>query len=101
MSEAKYEVVVPRHLEEFIPGFLESRRAELAAVEAALGSGDLGELGKLALKMKGYGIGYGFEKITELGTELQAAVARADYEGIAAYLLLYREFLDEVRVTFA
>lgn len=100
MNETTYDVVVPRHLEEFIPGFLESRRGELAAVEAAL-SGDLGELGKLALKMKGYGISYGFERIIELGTELQAAVARADYEAVAAYLLLYREFLDRVRVTFA
>jgi len=99
MSEAKYEVVLPRHLADFIPGFIESRRKELDAFEAAFASGYLAEVGKQALKMKGYGATYGLARITELGMELEEAAERGDYDAVAAYILLYREYLDNVRIT--
>jgi len=100
MSETKYEVIIPRHLADFIPGFMENRRKELDAFEASFTSGDLDELGKLALKVKGYGTTYGLARITELGMELQEAAERGDYDAAAAYILLYRQYLDEVRITF-
>jgi hypothetical protein len=100
MGDAKYEVNIPRELAEFIPGFLDERRKELDAVDAAFNSGDLDALRKLALKMVGYGITYGFARINELGAELQEAVERGDYDAVAAYILLYREYLDRVQVTF-
>ena len=55
----------------------------------------------LALKIKGYGASYGFERIAALGMDLQEAADRGDHEAVAAHILLYREYLDKVRITFA
>ena len=101
MGDTNYDVVVPKHLAEFIPAFMENRLKELDALEAAFTAGDLAGLGNLAIRMKGYGTTYGFERIVELGAELQEGAGRGDYDAIAAYILLYREFLDAVRITFA
>jgi HPt (histidine-containing phosphotransfer) domain-containing protein len=101
MSDAKYEAIIPRHLADSIAGFMETCRKELDAFEAAFASGDLGELEKLATNMNGYGAAYGLERIAELGMELEQAAQRDDYDAAAAYLLLYREYLDQVRITFA
>jgi hypothetical protein len=100
MSETKFEVILPRHLADSVPQFMDERRKELHAIEAAFASDDLDELGTLALKMKDDGAGYGFSRITEMGTELHEAAQRSDYDALGAYILLYREFLDAVRITF-
>src|SRR3954468_16665228 len=100
MDDAKFEALIPHHLADAIPAFMENCRKELDAFEAAFTAGDLGELGALALNMKGYGSTYGFKRIADLGVELEVAAQRSDYDAVAAYILLYREYLDEVRVTF-
>jgi HPt (histidine-containing phosphotransfer) domain-containing protein len=101
MSEAKYEAIIGKQLEDLIPAFMESRRKELGALEAAFASGGLGEIDALALKMKGYGSSYGFDRIAALAEDLREAASRDDHEAVAAYLHLYREYLEQVRITFA
>jgi HPt (histidine-containing phosphotransfer) domain-containing protein len=96
-----YEIIIPPHLSESIPAFMENRRKELEAIEAAFGSGDLDALGKLASSLKSFGITHGFERIAQLGTELQESAERGDYDAVGAYLLLYRDYLDRVRIEAA
>jgi HPt (histidine-containing phosphotransfer) domain-containing protein len=94
----EYEIIIPPPLADLIPAFMENRRNELASIEAAFASGDLEALGKLALSLKSFGVAHGFERIAALATELQESAERGDYDAAGAYILLYRDYLDRVRI---
>src|SRR5437879_13204997 len=67
---------------ELIPGFLENRRKDIAAMLDSVQRGDFETVRVLGHSMKGAGGGYGFDAITEIGAALeQAAQQRNAAEG--------------------
>lgn len=58
-------------LEELIPGFLANRQKDIAALRAAVASGDMAEITRLGHSLKGVGGGYGFDFITEMGKKIE------------------------------
>ncbi len=98
MSEENNELIVPKHLADLMPSFMANRRKELDELEQAFAKGHLDKLLKLATKIEGFGGSQGFPPIKEFGTELREAAIRADYDALAAYILLYRQYLDRVRL---
>ncbi len=101
MENAEYEVKVGRHLADLIPAFMDSRRKELEALNAAFSRGDGEELRKLAHRMTAFGTSYGFARIAQLGTELEAAARRGDHDAVASLLLAYDDYLRRVRIKIA
>ncbi len=95
------EIIIPKHLADLRPLFIENRRGELEALEHAFASGNLDQIADLATKVKECGTSFGAARLQEIGAELQAAAARADYEALAAYILMYRDYLALVRVKVA
>lgn len=71
-------VEVDAELLPLVPGFLENRRRDLELIAAALESGDLEPVVRLGHNMKGAGSAYGFDRISELGADLEAASRVAD-----------------------
>lgn len=76
-----------------VPGFLENRRRDLAAIASALACADYDTIRMLGHNMKGSGAGYGFTEITEIGASLEQAAAgrepaeiRARAEDLSRYL---------------
>jgi CheY-like chemotaxis protein len=59
-----------------VPGYLRHRRADLEALQEALGRGDYATIATLGHRMMGSGLAYGFSPISEIGCALEAA-ARA------------------------
>ncbi|HXF91250.1 MAG TPA: Hpt domain-containing protein [Nitrospiraceae bacterium] len=87
-------------LKPLIPRFLENRRKDLAAIQAALQREDFEEIRLLGHRMRGDGGGYGFHTISEIGTALERASAHRDAGEISRHADALLAFLDRVEVVY-
>ncbi len=93
-------VRVVSSLAEMVPAFLESRRRDVDTIVAAVERADYDNVRILGHNMKGSGAGYGFNRITEIGSSLeQAAGRRADKEILAGTAELVR-YLDGLHAEY-
>jgi CheY-like chemotaxis protein/HPt (histidine-containing phosphotransfer) domain-containing protein len=65
-------------LQPVVGKYLENRRADVGKLRAALKSGDYSTVRLLAHQMAGSGGGYGFERISEIGTALEEVALACD-----------------------
>ena len=93
-------VSVDSDLEDLVPGFLENRRKDAAALARAAQSGDLNTVRLLGHRMKGDGGGYGFHVISEIGEALEQAARREDWKVIAEKTEILTAFLAQVDVVY-
>lgn len=93
-------VSVDHDLEDLVPGFLENRRKDAAALARAAQSGDLKTVRLLGHRMKGDGGGYGFQLISEIGEALEQAARREDWKVIAEKTEILTVFLAQVDVVY-
>ncbi len=100
MNEKKIVRVDPE-LKEIMPGYLENRRKDLAAMPLLLKEGNFDALRVMGHKMSGSGGGYGLYFLTELGAKLEAAAPKADKRSIEAQVDELRNFLDSLEIEYA
>ena len=93
-------VRVDAGLAALVPGFLENRRTDLAAIASALAREDYENVRVLGHNMKGSGAGYGFKRITELGASLEQAAGRCASEEIRARAAELARYLDGLHVKY-
>ena len=91
------QVSVESWLKPVVGGYLENRRGDVAKLRAAVDLGDFATIRTLGHQMSGTGSGYGFEPITEIGSELEdsalandTARIRSNIEGLDRYLSAIR-----------
>ncbi len=68
-----------QHLGALSERFLDNRVRDLEVLRQALTRGELADIERLGHNMKGSGRCYGFERITEIGRELELAAATKDH----------------------
>ena len=78
-----------------LPGYLARRRADVAAIGAALETGDFAAIRTIGHNMKGSGAGYGLEEISAIGARLEEAADAADSERAAAVSRELAGFLEK------
>ena len=93
-------VSVDPDLEDLVPGFLENRRKDAAALACAAEARDLKTVRLLGHRMKGDGGGYGFQEISEIGEALEQAARREDWKVIAEKTGALADFLSQVDVVY-
>jgi histidine phosphotransfer protein HptB len=93
-------VAIDPDLEELIPGFLENRRKDAAALEAAVRTQDFNMVRLLGHRMKGDGGGYGFQEISDIGGVLEEAAVRKDRTVIGQQVAALNEYLAQVEVVY-
>ena len=93
-------VSVDADLEELVPGFLENRRKDAAALARAAKARDMKTVRLLGHRMKGDGGGYGFQEISEIGEALEQAASRQDWKVIAQKTEALTAFLAQVDVVY-
>lgn len=96
-----YDEIVIRVEEEImdlIPAYLENRRSDVGRLEQALEQEDFETVRDLGHSMKGSGGGFGMDRISEMGMELEEAGKAMDPDGAARALSDLREYLDRVTV---
>jgi CheY-like chemotaxis protein/HPt (histidine-containing phosphotransfer) domain-containing protein len=96
-SPNRITIVADARIRPLIPGYLENRRKDVDAVLAALERNDYSTIRALGHKMSGTGGGYGFQRITDIGSELEKAAKQqngADVRRQASELQTFLEQLD-------
>jgi CheY-like chemotaxis protein/HPt (histidine-containing phosphotransfer) domain-containing protein len=97
--KSRIPVKVRKILADMVPGYLEARRKEIAAVREALGKGDFETIRVLGHNMKGTGASYGFAPITDIGRRLEEAAGSHDRDVIEKQAVELADYLERVDVT--
>ena len=100
MSADKIVVKIDSDLEDLIPGFLENRRKDAAALKEALEEGRADTLQSMGHSLKGVGGGYGFHELSEIGAEIESRARSGDLGGISGLVDRLKDYLDRVEVRY-
>ena len=100
MSEGKIVVQVDEDLEELIPGFLDNRKADVDKLRTELEKSDFVNLCSIGHSLKGVGGGYGFELMSQIGAEIEAAAKASDVELIKDKINQLDDYLNRVEVKY-
>jgi signal transduction histidine kinase/CheY-like chemotaxis protein len=93
-------VPIQEGMEDVVPGYLEKRRADVALYRQHLKDGDFSSIAKLAHKMKGTGAGYGFPRLTDLGSALEKAANNSDAEAVKVNVEEFETYVKSVVLEF-
>jgi HPt (histidine-containing phosphotransfer) domain-containing protein len=96
----KITVFVEEDLQELIPGYLENRVKDIAAIREALARKDYEAIRTLGHKMKGSGGGYGFDAITDIGHGIEEAAKREHGDEIVRLAEELKSYLERVDVIY-
>ena len=95
-----YKAYVDQDLEVLIPGFMDNRRDEIDSLRDLLRQEDFSAIENLGHAIKGTGGGYGFDKITDLGAEIEEASKDRDSELLKQLIIDLEEYLDNVEIIY-
>lgn len=91
-------VKVDADLEDLIPGFLENRVKDVIFLKEAIDRKDFEAIRILGHSMKGFGSGYGFDRISEIGLELELASKNEDEEIIHENIHILELYIQNVEI---
>jgi HPt (histidine-containing phosphotransfer) domain-containing protein len=93
-------VTVAKDLEDLVPTFMKNRGKELETLRAALAAGDFDQMRQLGHRMKGVGNSYGFEKVSQLGKQVEDGAKAGDRDGLGTCLAEYADYLARVQIVY-
>jgi len=93
-------VTVAKDLEDLIPTFMKNRAKEIETLRSALAGGNLEQLRQVGHRMKGVGNSYGFEKVSQLGHDIEDRAKAADRDALAASIEEYASYLARVQIVY-
>ncbi len=93
-------IEVDEDLSDLVPGFLARKRGELEAMRDGAVPHDFVEVGRTAHRIKGEGSAYGFDRMSEIGREIEDAAKAGDDRAIATLASGLLDFLDHVEIVF-
>ena len=100
MSAEKIQVAIDPDLEDLIPRFLENRIKDLEKIKEALLSEDLELLRSIGHSLKGVGGGYGFDRMSEIGAEIETCAKSSDLESIKPQVAHLADYLQRLEVVY-
>jgi hypothetical protein len=98
--EQQITIRIDPDLADLIPGFLEGRRQDVAAILKALEQQDLETIRILGHNMKGCGSGYGFDEITDLGRSLEQSAKNGERDEIKKKTAELSVYLDSLNIIY-
>jgi len=96
----KVVVHIDQDLEPLIPGYLENREKDIAAISEALEKNDLDKIRILGHSMKGSGGGYGFDDITDIGMMVEKAAKEGRSEDIRIQTKRLKDYLRRIEIVY-
>lgn len=94
-------VHVDPELEELIPMFLDNRYQDIEMISRLISAGNFSEVQRLGHSMKGSGGGYGFDEITNIGSEMELAAQRGDRAEVERLNNRLAKYLSSVKIVYA
>ncbi len=98
---AVIKVVIDMELKDLIPGYLKNRRRDIEELKRCHQVQDFESCRSMGHKMKGSGGGYGFDRITEIGFQLEAVAHAEDGDKVYEQIQQLQEYLDSISITYA
>jgi len=96
----EYVAYIDTDLEDLIPDFLSNRREDIVLINQHLSDGNLTEVRRLGHSMKGSGGGYGFDEVSQIGSQIETAAEAADVAIIKEQLELLSEYIENVKIVW-
>jgi HPt (histidine-containing phosphotransfer) domain-containing protein len=100
MSNDKIVVNIDPDLEDLIPGFLSNRAEDIVKLKSALANGNSDDLRSIGHSLKGVGGGYGFQKITEIGAEIENCAKENNLQPIEDLIDILEDYLGRVEIIY-
>ena len=94
----RIHVEVESWLKPVVPAYLEKCRADVAAIRSALERRDYAAIRTLGHQMNGTGAGYGFVKVTEIGSALEESALAEDAARIEQEVGALDRYLSSVEI---
>lgn len=98
ISQGRIKIQPPEGLEELLPGYLASRRDELAVLAKALATANFDQIRTIAHNLKGTGASYGFRELTTLGAALEISAKQHDTSQVQHQLEQIEQYLANVEL---
>ena len=99
-SKEKITVSIDSELKELIPGFLRGREEDIHTLNQSLETSDYATIQSIGHTMKGNGAGYGFDKISEIGRQLEIAAKKKEDTAISEHTDALRVYLREIDIIY-
>lgn len=93
-------VTLSRDMEDLVPIFLAQRKADLAALSAALPAQDFEAIRKVGHGMAGAGASYGFDHVSVLGDQLVLAARARDATALQRLAQEFEEYMARLLVKY-
>ena len=93
-------VKVDHDLEDLVPGYLHNRENDIKTMAEKIAQGDYESIRMLGHSIKGTGGGYGFDRITDIGKEIEESGKAMSFEGIRRSIDKLADYLHRVRVVY-
>jgi CheY-like chemotaxis protein/HPt (histidine-containing phosphotransfer) domain-containing protein len=87
-------------LADLIPGFLQNRRNDVSKILDALDRDDFATVESLAHGMKGAGGSWGFQRISDIGADLEQSAVKVDADASRRWVGQLSSYLDRVEVVY-
>jgi HPt (histidine-containing phosphotransfer) domain-containing protein len=100
MDKNKITVNIDQDLEDLIPGFLSNRKEDIVKLKSALANENIDDLRSIGHSLKGVGGGYGFQKITEIGAEIENCAKESNLQSIEELTNSLEDYLGRVEIIF-
>ena len=85
-------------LEEIVPGYLATRREEIAEMIALLSASRFDRLASLSHDLKGSGASYGFPELTQIGSALEHSAKQMDTTALSLQLTELNNYVGRVQL---
>ncbi len=99
-EKVKITVHIDEDLEDLIPGFLQNRHTDIKAMRDSLEKDDFESIRIMGHSMKGAGGGYGFDKITDIGSDIETAANNKNKTIINKNIDELEDYIDRVDLIF-
>lgn len=101
MNQEKIIVTIDKDLEDLIPGFLANRNKDIELLQRANAAGDFPAMQSIGHSLKGVGGGYGFDRMSELGAEIETAAKGKNLHYLEELIESYVDYLARVEIKYA
>lgn len=99
-ERAPIDVRVDQRIAELLPRFFEACRRECGELRRAADAGGWAAAGNIGHSLRGAGGGYGFDEVTQIGRDVEAAARRQDAAGLSSLASRLEDYLARVRPVF-
>ncbi|MGM0500114.1 MAG: Hpt domain-containing protein [Bacillota bacterium] len=97
---SKNKVYIDSDLEFLIPQFLENREEDIKKLEKLLKKSEFDQIRIIGHSMKGSGGGYGFDYLTEIGSQIEQAAELKNDHKIKNLINELKKYLENIEIIY-